>query len=84
MYGCESWTIKKENEDRIKAIEMKRFRHILRIPWTAKRTNRWILETSNVKVWTRQSLTETLRSVENKKQQRRIVHNAINLRNEDD
>ena len=47
-YGYESWTIKKEDEDRIKAFEMKRFRHILRIPWTAKRTNEWVLETSNV------------------------------------
>ena len=114
---------------------MKRFRHILRIPWTAKRTNEWVLETSNVnrsllesiksrklkyyghvlrnkeetlekdiiqgtvpgrrargrprmmwmnniKVWTGLSLAETLRSVENRKQWRRVVHNATNLRNE--
>ena len=44
---CESWTIKKEDKDRIKAFEMKGFRHILRIPWTAKKTNEWVLETSN-------------------------------------
>jgi hypothetical protein len=37
-YGCESWTIKKEDEKRIRAFEMKRFREILRIPWTARKT----------------------------------------------
>ena len=43
-YGCESWTIKKADEDRINAFEMKCLRRVLRIAWTEKRTNEWVLE----------------------------------------
>ena len=57
-YGCESWTIKKEDDDRIKAFEMKGLRRILRIPWTARKTNEWILETTNVN----RSLLESIKS----------------------
>ena len=39
MYGCESWTIKKSDEDRKKAFEMKGIRKILGISWTEKKTN---------------------------------------------
>jgi len=39
MYGCESWTIKKREEERIEDFEMKCLRQILRESWTEKRTN---------------------------------------------
>ena len=43
MYGCESWTIKKVEHQRIDAFELWCWRRLLRVPWTAKRSNRWIL-----------------------------------------
>ena len=43
-YGCESWTIKKKEEERINAFEMKCLRQILRVSWIEKRTNEWVLE----------------------------------------
>ena len=43
MYGCEGWTIKKSDEARIKAFEMKGLRQILRVSWVTKRTNEWVL-----------------------------------------
>ena len=48
MYGCESWTLKKDDEKRISAFEMKCLRQVLRVSWTAKRTNEWVLETAGV------------------------------------
>ena len=42
------WEIKKENDDRVKAFDMKGLRRILRIPSMARKTNEWILETANV------------------------------------
>ena len=48
MYRCESWTFKKVDEKRISAFEVKRFRQVLRVSWTAKRTNEWVLETAGV------------------------------------
>ena len=48
MYGCESWTLKKDDEYRISAFEMKCLRQVLRVSWTAKRTNEWVLETAGV------------------------------------
>ena len=39
MYGCESWTLKKREQQRIEAFELWCWRRILRIPWTAKTTN---------------------------------------------
>ena len=47
-YGCESWTIKKIDEERIEAFEMKRIRKILRVSWTQKKTNEWVLEAAGV------------------------------------
>jgi len=38
-YGCESWTQRKNEETRIDAFEMKWLRKILRVSWTAKKTN---------------------------------------------
>ena len=47
MYGCESWTIKKVECQRIDAFELWRWRRLLRIPWTAKRSNQSILKEIN-------------------------------------
>ena len=44
MYGCESWTIKKAECRRIDAFELWYWRRLLRIPWTAKRSNQSILK----------------------------------------
>ena len=44
MYGCESWTIKKAERRRIVAFELWRWRRLLRVPWTEKSSNRWILK----------------------------------------
>ena len=45
MYGCKSWTIKKAGRQRIDAFELELcWRRLLRIPWTAKRSNQSILE----------------------------------------
>ena len=43
MYGCESWTIKKAERRRIDAFELWCWRRILRVPWTARRSNQSIL-----------------------------------------
>ena len=42
-YGCESWTLKKNKVIRLDAFEMKGLRKILRVSWTAKKTNEWVL-----------------------------------------
>ena len=44
MYGCESWTIKKAEGQRIDAFELWCWRRLLRIPWTARRSNQSILK----------------------------------------
>ena len=44
MYGCESWTIKKAKCRRIDAFELWRWRRLLRVPWTARRSNQFILK----------------------------------------
>ena len=44
MYGCESWTVKKADGRRIDAFELWCWRRLLRIPWTAKRSNQSILK----------------------------------------
>ena len=44
MYGCESWTIKKSEHQRIDAFELWCWRRLLRVPWTAKRSNQFILK----------------------------------------
>ena len=49
MYGCESWTVKKPECQRIDAFELWCWRRLLRVPWTARRSNQSILkETSPV------------------------------------
>ena len=48
MYGCEGWTIKKAEHRRIDAFELWCWRRLLRVPWTARRSNQLILkETSS-------------------------------------
>ena len=44
MYGCESWTIKKAESRRIDAFELRCWRRLLRVPWTARKSNQSILK----------------------------------------
>ena len=44
MYGCESWTVKKAERRRINAFELWSWRRLLRVPWTARRSNQSILK----------------------------------------
>ena len=44
MYGCESWTIKKAERQRIDAFELWCWRRLLRVPWTSRRSNQPILK----------------------------------------
>ena len=44
MYGCESWTVKKAERGRIDAFELWCWRKLLRVPWTARRSNQSILK----------------------------------------
>jgi len=44
MYSCESWTIKKAEQQRIDAFELWCWRRLLRVPWTARRSNQSILK----------------------------------------
>ena len=44
MYGCESWTVKKAERPRIDAFELRCWRRVLRVPWTARRSNQSILK----------------------------------------
>ena len=46
MYGCESWTVKKAERRRIDAFELWCWRRLLRVPWTARRSNQFILKIS--------------------------------------
>ena len=47
MYGCENWTIKKAECRRIDAFELWCWRRLLRVPWTARRSNQSILKETN-------------------------------------
>ena len=44
MYGCESWTVKKAEHRRIDVFELRCWRRLLRVPWTARRSNQSILK----------------------------------------
>ena len=44
MYGCESWTVEKAERRRIDAFELWCWRRLLRVPWTARRSNQSILK----------------------------------------
>ena len=47
MYGCDSWTVKKAEHRRIDAFELWCWRRLLRVPWTARRSNQSILKEIN-------------------------------------
>ena len=49
MYGCENWTIKKAEHQRIDAFELWCWRRLLRVPWTARRSNQSILK--EISLW---------------------------------
>ena len=44
MYGCESWTVKKAERQRIDGFELWCWRRLLRVPWTARRSNQSVLK----------------------------------------
>ena len=44
MYGCESWTVKKAERRKIDALELWCWKRLLRVPWTARRSNQSILK----------------------------------------
>ena len=46
-YGCETWTLSKEAQDKLEAFEMWTIRRMLRIPWTAKKSNIEVLQQAN-------------------------------------
>ena len=46
-YGCESWTVKKAEHQRIDAFELRCWRRLLRVPWTARRSNQFFLKEIN-------------------------------------
>jgi len=48
-YGCESWTLRNDEETRLNAFEMKGLRKILRFSCAAKKTNEWVLNKAGVK-----------------------------------
>ena len=50
-YGCESWTIKKAEHQRADAFELWCWRKLLRVPWTARRSNHSILKKINPKIF---------------------------------
>ena len=47
MHGCESWTVKKAKHRRIDAFELWCWRRLLRVPWTSRRSNQFILKEIN-------------------------------------
>ena len=51
MYGCESWTIKKADRQRIDAFELWCWRRLLRVPWNARRSNQSILKETSPEYW---------------------------------
>ena len=60
MYGCESWTIKKAEHWRIDAFELWCYRRLLRVPWTARRSNQSILKEISPK-YSMEGLMRTLK-----------------------
>ena len=51
IYGCESWTIKKAESQRIDALELWCWRRLLRVPWTARRSNQSILKENQSQIF---------------------------------
>jgi len=48
-YGCENWTLRKNEETHFEAFEMKGLRKMLHVSWTATKTNEWVLNKTGVK-----------------------------------
>ena len=67
MYGCESWTIKKAEHRKIDAFELWCWRRLLRVPWTARRSNQSILEYCSLWGLKESDTTERLNWTELKK-----------------
>ncbi|GFO39598.1 RNA-directed DNA polymerase from mobile element jockey [Plakobranchus ocellatus] len=57
MYGCEEWTMSKQIQNKLEATEMWFLRRMLRVPWTAKKTNERVLNEANE----RRSMVRTIR-----------------------
>ena len=55
MYGCESWTVKKAEHRRMDAFELWYWRRLLRVPWTARRSNQSILKRNQSWVFIRRT-----------------------------
>ena len=51
MYGCESWTIRKAERQRVDAFELWCWRRLLRAPWTARRSNQSILKEISLEIF---------------------------------
>ena len=51
LYGCESWSIKKAEHQRVDAFELWCWRRLLRVPWTARRSNQFILKEISPEYW---------------------------------
>ena len=58
IYGCESWTIKKAEHQRIDAFELWCWRRLLRVPWTARRSNQSILKEISPEIFIRRTDAE--------------------------
>ena len=50
MYGCESWTVKKAERRRMDAVELRCWRRLLRVPWTARRSKQSVLKKSTLNI----------------------------------
>ena len=49
-YGCERWTLRKNEKTRLDAFEMKGLKKLLRVSWTTNKTNEWVLNKAGVKM----------------------------------
>ena len=58
MYGCESWTVKKAERRKIDTFELWSWRRLLRVPWTARRSNQSILKRDKSWVFTGRTYAE--------------------------
>ena len=76
-YGCESWTLRKNEETRLDAFEMKGLRRMLRVSWTAKKTNEWVLNKAGVK----RELLDTVKARSHNEETRELPGEKDNARN---
>jgi len=69
IYGCESWTLRKNDETHLEVFEMKGLRKILRVSSSAKKTNEWVLNKAGVK----RELLDTVKA-------RKLAYNGHTMR----